>query len=127
MTGYRVDNPCEGLMGRFTFQDDKIYPCSPASELKLFGCDNMLGQNDDFNNIIEKSKKYCEDCYARYYCGGECPIVFHQIKNLDEGLCEIRKELVTQSIRLMCYLINNKESLEIIKRFVYEKLTRDTR
>lgn len=127
LTGCRIDYPCEGLMGRFTFQDDKIYPCAPASELKIFGCDGFFDQNTDFINTIEKSRQICKKCYAKFYCGGECPIVFHQKGSVDLGLCEIRKELVTQSIRLMCYLLNNHNALKTIKRFIYEKLTRDMR
>lgn len=123
-TGFRVDRPCEGMLGRFTFQNNKVYPCAPSSDLRLFECDNIF-ENNLFDEIVRNSKKHCKDCFARYYCGGECPIVYHQRNTIDQGLCDIKKCLVELSINLICHIVNNNNVYVKIREFIYNKMIRD--
>ncbi|MDR1697622.1 MAG: hypothetical protein LBR37_01725, partial [Erysipelotrichaceae bacterium] len=72
---------------------------------------------------IKLSRNHCQDCMAFIYCGGECPITFHQRGKLDHGLCEIRRALLETAMKLFSFLvITNKINHVII--FIKQKLDR---
>lgn len=103
MLGLKVSTRCDAGIGRFSLDiDGKIYTCAPAMKHK----DLCIGNLDDglFDDKIEKIwnilsiRKGCQDCFAKFICGGECLVVSEEtsgtLDSINEISCDLRKHLI---------------------------------
>lgn len=122
LAGSTKNCACEGLVARFTVTKRGIFPCSPASDENIFVSYYFEEKNDFFNYSIYNT--HCLKCFARCYCGGECPLVFKMKGKPDFSLCKIRRALLDFAIELSCFLMQRLDKLEKIKEFIKAKIKR---
>jgi uncharacterized protein len=121
--GNKVFSRCDAGVGRIAYDSKGLrFPCIPAtmiSELRF----NTAGSNPVFDTI--KKIDYCHNCEAKYYCGGECPIVKYHLGNNDIYLCKIKKKLFELSLQIKISFVNMKEGQnEIVENFILSKENR---
>ena len=108
----RVNIRCDAGIGRFSLgTDKKIYAC-PAGitipDLEIgsleFGLD--YSKVDKIWRVLN-DRTHCTNCFAKYYCGGEClvnsAIHYNAIGKYDEFMCQYNRHLT----KLAMLLINH--------------------
>ncbi len=122
--GAAVSYPCEGLIGRFFCAKDKLYPCAPASEENIFEANSFFESNRQFN-ACSYSEVVCTGCFARRFCGGECPIVLKKEGVRDAFNCELRKYFVELSINIIVDVMDKKDNYEKLVKIAWERAKRN--
>ncbi len=112
---------CDGGVGRYSYDiDGDLYPCAPCSCDENFKIEE---KNHLYQNITDLN--YCGECEAKFYCGGECPIVKNTLKSNDVYLCKIKKKLFEYSLWFKSSLLKfNLDAYNKIYKFIIEKETR---
>ncbi|MFP4286774.1 MAG: SPASM domain-containing protein [Candidatus Izemoplasmataceae bacterium] len=98
----KVSTRCDAGIGRFSFaQDGSIYACPGAigiDELKVGNLEGGISykKRDKFYKVLTEREK-CNDCFARFVCGGECMVSSYystnKINEVDQVMCELKKHL----------------------------------
>jgi|LAHS01.1.fsa_nt_gb uncharacterized protein len=122
-SGQRVDSPCEGLLARFTIGQDKVYPCSPSSEIDAFGVKSFSNSSSEFTSL-KNNKEDCTKCSARFYCGGECPLVLKNRGTVDRSFCEIKKSMLRNSIEMSYFIHSDDKNYLNVSKFIMNKILR---
>lgn len=123
---HKVSTRCDAALGRFSLTPDKKIIACPGSigieEMELGTLDNGLNQKK-MNHFwtIQSQRKNCQDCEARYVCGGECMVVSYykekRLDSIDEVMCSLKKHLFELAVKFKFELI--LQSGELFKT-VYE-------
>lgn len=116
--------PCEGLIGRFFFNGENVYPCAPAASSKLFEANSANESNKEFS-LYSYSDVICHDCFARRFCGGECPLVLKKEGVRDAFNCELRKYFVELSIQIIIDIMDNKDYYKKVAELVWARIKRN--
>ncbi len=122
--GAAVSYPCEGLIGRFFCTKEKLYPCAPASEEGVFEVNSFFESNKQFN-ACSYSEVMCAGCFARRFCGGECPIVLKKQGMRDAFNCELRKYFIELSISIIIDVMDKKDNYEKLLKIAWERAKRN--
>lgn len=117
---HKVSTRCDAGLGRFSLTPDKKIIACPGSigieVMELGAFDTGLNQDkmEQYWNILSE-RRHCQDCEARYVCGGECMVVsYYKNKTLDsveEVMCELKKHLFEFAIKFKFELILHNEEL----------------
>ena len=124
LIGRPTNYPCEGLVARYTCTGKGIYPCAPASVDDVFKVDGFFVPNREFN-ALSMSDIICHDCYAKRFCGGECPLVLKARKEKDLFNCELRRAFVDISIQFASSLMNNDKVYKTVLRSAWSRAIRN--
>ena len=64
---------------------------------------------------IQSDRKRCQECEARYVCGGECMVVSYyknkRLDSADEVMCKLKKHLFELAVKFKFELILQNEEL----------------
>jgi uncharacterized protein len=98
----KVTTRCDAGVGRFSLAPDgKIYACPGGIGIK----DLVVGSLDKGINVEKReilwgnltNSKSCEDCFAKFVCGGECFVNAYyslgKITDKDEIMCILKRHL----------------------------------
>lgn len=117
---HKVSTRCDAGLGRFSLTPDKKIIACPGSigieEMELGTLDNGLNQKK-MNHFwsIQSQRKNCQDCEARYVCGGECMVVSYyynnQLDSVDEVMCKLKKHLFELAVKFKFELLLYREGL----------------
>lgn len=116
----RVSTRCDAGIGRFSLvQDGSIYACPGAigiNELELGSLEGGINYKKREKLYIVLTRRInCNDCFARFVCGGECMVSSYystnKIDEVDTVMCDLKKHLYKLSL-----LFNH-----IISKTVYYK------
>jgi uncharacterized protein len=117
---HKVSTRCDAGLGRFSLTPDKKIIACPGSigieEMDLGTLDNGLNQMK-MNHFwsVQSQRKNCQDCEARYVCGGECMVVSYykdkRLDSVDEVMCKLKKHLFELAIKFKFELILYSEEL----------------
>lgn len=117
---HKVGTRCDAGLGRFSLTPDKKIIACPGSigieEMVLGTLKDGLNQErmNGFWNILSK-RKNCENCEARFVCGGECMVVsYYQDNRLDSKdhvMCELKKHLFKLAVMFKFEVILTNEEL----------------
>ncbi|PKK95299.1 MAG: hypothetical protein CVV60_01915 [Tenericutes bacterium HGW-Tenericutes-5] len=117
---HKVSTRCDAGLGRFSLTPNKKIIACPGSvsikEMELGTLDTGLNQ-EKTNHFwsIQLERKHCQDCEARYVCGGECMVVSYykdkKLDSVDEVMCELKKHLFELAVKLKFELIFQNEEL----------------
>jgi|GEM_PF-771021 len=98
----KVSTRCDAGIGRFSLaQDGNIYACPGAigiDELKVGSLEGGISykKRDKFYKVLIE-RINCNDCFARFVCGGECMVSSYystnKIDEIDTVMCELKKHL----------------------------------
>jgi len=103
---YRVINRCQAGKNKVSIAaNGDMYPCDSFVGMPQFLLGNVItGTNDNqlFKDINVETNTFCEKCWARYVCGGDC---YHNsyltncsIKKPDGIICELEKHIIILSL-----------------------------
>lgn len=123
-SGLKADFPCEGLLARFTYSKGSYYPCAPASAENWFRVNDINEMNYEFHQL-SLNHKSCNECFAKPFCGGECPIVLKKFGNVDNFNCEIKRNFVKNSIKIVSMLINEPDIYVEVQKMIYDRIKRN--
>ncbi|MBI9008762.1 MAG: SPASM domain-containing protein [Tenericutes bacterium] len=133
----KVTTRCDAGVGRFSLAPDGlIYACPGAidiSELVIGSLEKGIEKEKrDFlwNTLVNRNK--CQDCYAKFVCGGECFVnAYYSTKSItekDDVMCELKRHLFKLSLafnhylkQMECYSVVIRGCVEKTKRFDEEK------
>ncbi len=89
-----------------------IYPCHQFVGIDGFKLGDVFSGvirqdiREDFANVNVLNKKHCEDCFAKYYCGGGCVAnAYNFTQNLSGQYkigCELTKKRLELSLAIAC-------------------------
>jgi uncharacterized protein len=111
--GQKVTTRCDAGIGRFSLASNGlIYACPGAIDIKELVVGTL---NEGINNVKRENlwrtlinRKQCEDCFAKFVCGGECFVNAYYSTNSiiskDDIMCELRRHLYRLSLMLNYYL-----------------------
>lgn len=120
--GKKVTTRCDAGIGRFSLAPDGcIYVCPGAIDIEEL----VIGSLEDGINYDVRDKFWehltkrvrCEDCFARFVCGGECMVSSYYAANViykvDDVMCELKKFLYKLSLLFykFIYQTNNFEQI----------------
>jgi uncharacterized protein len=105
--GQKVSTRCDAGIGRFSFTPNgNIYVCPGAidiDELKIGTLES--GINYEMRDRLWKQlteREECNNCFARFVCGGECMVstyyATNKIDKVDHIMCELKKHLYKLSL-----------------------------
>jgi len=116
----KVNSRCDAGMGRFSLTPEKKIIACPGSigieEMEL-GSSNSGIDQEKVNRFwkIQSERKQCQDCEARYVCGGECMVVSYYkdklLDSVDEVMCKLKRHLFELAIKFKFELILHDEQL----------------
>jgi len=117
---HKVGTRCDAGLGRFSMTPERKIIACPGSigikemELGTLGIEINHERMNHFWSI-QTERKQCQECEARYVCGGECMVVsFYKSKRLDsvdEVMCILKKHLFELAIKFKFELIIQNEEL----------------
>ncbi len=83
-------------------------------------------EREKFYKILT-GRSNCNDCFARFVCGGECLVNshyrFNSISNTDVVMCKLKQHLYKLSI-LFKVLVLKSNNFEVINNACIEKMNR---
>lgn len=98
----KVSTRCDAGIGRFSLaKDGSIYVCPGAigiDELKVGRLEGGISykKRDKFYKVLTE-RMNCNDCFARFVCGGECMVSsyysYKEIDEVDAVMCALKKHL----------------------------------
>lgn len=114
----KVQTRCDAGLGRYSLATDgKIYTCPAAIDIKELEIGNLetgidtQKQQNIWKVLSERNK--CDQCIAKFVCGGECMIMSYYahgtIDDTDSIMCDLKKHLFILAIKLK-YAIAIKDS-----------------
>ncbi len=117
---HKVSTRCDTGLGRFSLTPDKKIIACPGSigieEMELGTLD--IGLNEERMSQyykIQTERPHCQDCEARYVCGGECMVVSYykdkKLDSVDEVMCKLKKHLFELAVKFKFELILESEEL----------------
>ena len=128
----KVSTRCDAGIGRFSLaQDGNIYACPGAigiEDLKVGSLEGGISYKlrDKFYKVLTE-RSNCNDCFARFVCGGECMVSSYystnRIDDVDNGMCELKKHLYKLSL-LFNHIISNTVYYKTIYLACIEKTKR---
>jgi uncharacterized protein len=135
--GQKVITRCDAGVGRFSLAPDGLIYACPGSididDLVVGSLDTGIkrGKREFFWNALVNREK-CQDCYAKFVCGGECFVNAYyssgDITKKDDVMCELKKHLYKLSLmfnyqlkQMDCYSVVYSGCLNKIKRFEEDK------
>lgn len=127
----KIQTRCDAGIGRYSLAPNgEIYACPGAIGLKEFivgDLDNGIDKNkvDYFWKLLSDSDR-CEECEARFVCGGECLIVSKYYNNdlisLNPMMCKLKKHLFELAVKMKMVLnFNNQVIYKQIMEICNEK------
>lgn len=117
---HKVNTRCDAGLGRFSLTPDKKIIACPGSigikEMELGNLDTGLNKDKiDLFWSIQSERKRCQECEARYVCGGECMVVSYyknkRLDSADEVMCKLKKHLFELAVKFKFELILQNEEL----------------
>jgi uncharacterized protein len=117
---HKVSTRCDAGLGRFSLTPDKKIIACPGSigieDMELGTLDIGLDQERMSQYYkIQTERTHCQDCDARYVCGGECFVVAYyknkRLDSVDEVMCKLKKHLFELAVKLKFNLILHSEEL----------------
>lgn len=126
---------CDASISRLALSSDgKIYICPGAEGNTNFEIGNINDGLDNYKRGTAINRQCfgleeCNECYARYICGGVCQVDYGYRKKKNDSLCEINKHLYKLAVRF--FVETSKTSIyDIIKSCVdkiagYEDIDRE--
>lgn len=119
---HKVSTRCNAGLGRFSLTPDKKIITCPGSigieEMELGTLESGL-DHDRMNYLwrILSERKHCQDCIARFVCGGECLVVSYykdkRLDSVDEVMCKLKKHLFELAIKFKFELMFQSKELFI--------------
>jgi uncharacterized protein len=117
---HKVGTRCDAGLGRFSLTPERKIIACPGSigikEMELGTLD--IGINHERMNhfwSIQTERKQCQECEARYVCGGECMVVSYykdkRLDSVDEVMCQLKKHLFELAVKFKFELILQNEGL----------------
>lgn len=130
----KVFTRCDASLGRFSLSSKKeILPCPGANGIS----DLILGNLEEgiikekIHEIwsILRKHKACENCVARFVCGGECLVVSYyssrKFDNVDPIMCVLKKHLFNLAVKFKFeIMINNSELYKVLYEGCTKKSSR---
>lgn len=117
---HKVSTRCDAGLGRVSLTPGKKIIACPGSigieEMKLSTLDTGVNRDrmEHYWNILSE-RRHCQDCEARYVCGGECMVVSYykdnSIDSVDEVMCKLKKHLFELAVKFKFELILQSEEL----------------
>jgi uncharacterized protein len=135
--GMKVTTRCDAGIGRFSLAPDGlIYACPGAIDIPELVVGTLNKGIDKekreflWNTLVNREK--CQDCYARFVCGGECFVnAYYSTKSIiekDDIMCELKRHLFKLSLmfndylkQMECYGVVIRGCVNKIKRFEEDK------
>jgi uncharacterized protein len=116
----KVFTRCDAGLGRFSLTPDRKIIACPGSvgikEMELGDLDNGI-KPEKVQKLWETltNRQNCEDCEARFVCGGECLVVSYykskKITETDEIMCELKRHLFRLAVIFRAELLLKSERL----------------
>jgi radical SAM protein with 4Fe4S-binding SPASM domain len=129
---HKVLTRCDAGIGRFSLaQDGNIYACPGAigiEELEVGSLEGGISYKirDKLYKVLTEREK-CNDCFARFVCGGECMVSSYystnKIDEVDQVMCELKKHLYKLSL-LFNHIIGKTSYYKTIYLACIEKTKR---
>lgn len=115
----KVFSRCDAGVGRIAYSiNGRPYPCVPAISVS-----EMVLNSNLSNPFFKESKdqNFCGDCEAKYYCGGECPIVKYYLGGNNDSLCEIKRHMFELAIKIKSSLLLTDQVSDEVFQFIINK------
>lgn len=117
---HKVSTRCDAGLGRFSLTPNKKVIACPGSidikEMELGTLEEGISE-EKVNALwqILSQRKHCQNCEARFVCGGECMVVSYyknkKLDTVDETMCKLKKHLFELAIKLKFELLLHNERL----------------
>lgn len=128
----KVITRCDAGIGRFSLAPNGlIYACPGAidiPELVVGSLDKGIDKEKReflWNTLVDRKK--CQDCYARFVCGGECFFnAYYFTKSItekDDVMCELKRHLFKLSL-IFNHHLKQMECYDVVLRGCFEKTKR---
>jgi uncharacterized protein len=139
--GIKVTTRCDAGIGRFSLAPDgTIYACPGAidiPELVVGSLDKGIDKEKRkflWNTLVNRNK--CQDCFAKFVCGGECFVnAYYSTKSIigkDDIMCELKRHLFRLSLtfnhyikQMKCYGVVVRGCVEKTRRLDEDKVVTD--